>query len=117
MKGAGFLFGAASRDEERALRDALDGVQGAAGRAKKTGKNEALFFDERCALLLAWMVEIGAAPKKHALVDALRRNANETGAASLVIASDASDAFLEYLRSGIARHEAGVTDPAGFRLH
>jgi hypothetical protein len=117
MSNVEFLFGATSRESETAFRDFLDRVESWASAVVDAESPAVLVLDEEPALLVAWMVEIGVAPKRHALVDALRQSVTAYGAASLEVTPGAAETFIEVLQSGIARHEAGVTDADVFRLH
>lgn len=112
-----FLFNASSSQEEDHNRDFLDRLTSVADRVLTTDDQAVVHLDVQMAVLVAWIIDIGSAPRSNTLAPTLRRCAILHGAAVMNIGPDAACQLRDLISAGVARHEAGVTDPSTFRIH
>jgi hypothetical protein len=93
----------------------------AALRAGPPGEGDAgmkvLILSDLAARSVADLVELGAAPGRHVLPEAIRRTLLENDSVQVAMPISQAREIADLVEAGRMRREAGATGGAGFRLH
>jgi hypothetical protein len=112
-----FLFGAGSESEqaerEGQVRLILSSLEEASGASAPV----LVGLTQEGAVLLTWLLDLGAAPDGFPPAGMIRTLAAGRPGVMVMIPPDVASRMRDLVELGAARHRAGLTDPAAMRIH
>lgn len=111
------LLNARSKNEEIMLRDMVGRTITALRAVPEGGGIGELAFDQTAALIIADLIEIGAAPGKAQICNEMRMRAQRLGRVQIRLEHDFAASLAQHIEVGLIRHESGVENAAAFTLH
>ena len=111
------LFNAENSEEEAHIVDMVHLTISSLDNLREDTRRAKIGFDMTSALILANLIEIGAAPEQAEIAQQMRETARTYGSVHLAMNKSHAHDLARCIEVGLIRHENGVETPSDFRLH